>query len=453
MGGDDRRRKKSKHRSRDKEDSHRDRKKSGRDKGDDGGGKEGGKLTEEEAALYAKAREYVEKEAKDRKRHRKEKKDGKRRRSESSDSGSDSDSDGGRRARKKRSHKKGKRDDDRHHKSSRHKKKSKHSHRDEEKHGRKKKGKAAQPSFRDKASKVDASKLVSLGKMVGKPPAEPLDPESDYFSHNSHLRLYLYRQFGIYFEDLSSEESHDAFKELAKAYNEGKLEEAYYEANLPQEALDQCSRTQHKWKFRVNRTEERSLEMVRAGVKKQTEYSEGGTKPSAAPAASKRPMLPARPPQEDDNAHRRKTPQELAAQRQSDKRHREHLKLVNEEMHGVGGKADHGWERKLQKRRENSAKLHGAARDRESEAYGGAELDDDALYGGSTGVGRGRGETSFGDAVAKERRYREGREAKKAARASELQKKEEDRQKKMFEALGLTGIKPGQKIQIAPRKD
>ena len=194
-------------------------------------------------------------------------------------------------------------------------------------------------------------------------------------------------------------------------------------------------------------------------MKKQTEYNDkSGVTTTAVAGRSVSSKLPSRaqvaPREDDDNTRGRKTPQEIAAQRHSDKQHREHIKLSNEEMYDVG-KADPGsFERKREKKREQSSKLHGAARDRESEAWGGAELDDDAIYG-SAGVGRrgGRGEASYQEAVAREKQYRERKESEKAARQSELLKKEEDRQKKMFEALGLTGIKPGEKIKIAPRQE
>ena len=62
--------------------------------------------------------------------------------------------------------------------------------------------------------------------------------------------------------------------------------------------LDQCLRTKHKWRFQINRLEEQSLEMVRLGVKKQTEYNEKvaamGKTSSAVPSQSDR---------EADNAH------------------------------------------------------------------------------------------------------------------------------------------------------
>ncbi|KAL7539379.1 hypothetical protein ACHAXR_009249 [Thalassiosira sp. AJA248-18] len=492
MGSEDDHRRKSrkhsrsglrKHRSsRGSSDRHRDsgrRKESERkskEEDDDGrNGRKGKTLTEEEEKLYAKAREYLQREEKDshRRKHKDSKQQRRRRRSDSHDS---SDANSSRRDRKshrssKKEHKRSKRDDDRgDKKSSRHKKKSKHGHNrdEEEKHKKKKDGSKSESSFKDQASKIDSTKLVSLGNIVHKPPVEQLDSDTNYFSHSSHLRLYLYRQFGIHFENLTSSESHDAFKEFTESYNAGNLEEAYYDPSglLPQDALDQCSRTKHQWKFKTNRLEEQSLNYVKVGVKKQTEYKDGTTATIATAASSAgKSMIPNRQPARgsnkfnhtDDNSQQRKTPQELAAQRQSDKQHRERIKLANEEMYGAG-KADHGWERKREKRREKSEKLHGAGRDRESEAWGGAELDDDAIYGSTGGVGgggrRGRGgEASYEEAVAKGRQYRERKEAEKAARTSELLKKEEEKQKKMLEMLGLSGIKAGQKIKIAPRND
>lgn len=479
---DDRRRKSRKHDSRSsregdrrrkdderREDRHRDHSrdsKSGRGKedGKDAGRSRGGsKLTEEEERLYAKAKaqEYLEREGKGddrRRKHDKHAKDSKRRRSGSESHGDSSDSDR-KRHRDRKDHKRSKKDDD-HDKSSRHKKKSKHGHREEkQKHINKTHSSKADGSSKGKASPPDPSNLVSLGEITTEAPSSKLDPEENYFSHNSHLRLYLYRKFGIYFEDLTSSGSHSHFHDFTKSYNSGKLEKAYYNPSglLPQDALDQCQRTKHKWKFNTNRLEEQSLEFVRAGVKKQTEYndSKGETVSSAAATKigpSRQLQIAPRKDDTNDGANRRKTPAEISAQRQSDKHHRDRIKLANEEMYGVT-KADAGWERQRENRREQSEKLHGAAKDRESEAWGGAELNDDAIYGtaGVGGGGRGRrGESSYEEAVAKKRQYRERKENEKAARTSELLKKEEEKQKKMFEMLGLTA---GKKIQIAPRND
>ncbi len=73
-----------------------------------------------------------------------------------------------------------------------------------------------------------------------------------------------------------------------------------------------------------------------------------------------------------------------------------------------------------------SGRLHGASRDRESEAFG--ELDVDAIYGNggiSGGRGRGRkGEATYEEALAREKSYKERKESEKAARHSELLEKE-----------------------------
>jgi len=321
-------------------------------------------------------------------------------------------------------------------------------------------------AFKNKASPIDTAfqqQLVPLGNILRKPPADDkkLDAESDYFSHNVHLRLYLFRRYRIYFEDLTSSESHCAFGEFPKLYNSGMLEEAYY-TTLPQEAIDQCSRTKHKWKFRTNQLEEQSLELVRAGVKKQTEYS-SATTPSAATtvgiSATMREVAPTSQGNTTTNNREQHVDhaQTSASRRHTDRAHMERIKLANEEIHGVqSGKADTGWERMREKRRERSEKLHGAHRDRESEGW---ELNDDDIYGTSAGGGGkrrggGGGDVSFEEALAKERQYRERKEAETITRREGLLEKEAERQKKMFEALGLSGVmKPGEKITIAPRND
>ena len=343
------------------------------------------------------------------------------------------------------------------------KKKSKHRsgsthHRDDSrpKHKKEKRSRNSKvvtdASLRDKATSVDTTKLVSMGQISHEVPMKLLDTDIDYFAYNSHLRIFLYRKYGVCFEDLTSDESHAAFEEFVTFYNNGNLELDYYSSSLPQEALGQCLRTKYQWKFRTNKLEEQSLEMVRAGVKKQTEYSENGINTGV--------LIPSRRDVDGDNNEHpalHRSSDDIAAQRQSDKRHRERIVLANVEIHGIESKPDHGWERAREKKQQMSAKLHGAARDRDGDA--GIELDDDAIYGaggfdGGRGRGRSRGgEISYEEAVANERLRRERVEADKAARTSELLAKEAEKQKKMLEMLGLTGVKPGQKITIAPRND
>ena len=477
---------------------HRDEAEQGRRSGD------GNKLTEEEQRLYDKARAYVEQEEKtssrshrrDRhhkskrqsspedddegrrrhgrssktSRHRKERKKKDKSRDKKYHSSDEDDSDVSNRRDRKKQHKRSSRDDDDRYEKSRSKKKSKHRHHHDDdykdkkkhsKHGSRKsreKGKHLDNSFRQKATKLNNKNLISLGDINMKPPQELLHTDTNYFSHNSHLRLYLYRQYGIYFEDLTSNESHDAFQEFVSKYNNGELETAYYDpkGKLPQEALDQCSRTQHKWNFSTNRVEEQALKMVRDGVKKQTEYDAENNRTDnkgAGPMVQRTTVGPMQPvaaaAKKSNEEHNHKlSPDEKL---RSDKHHRERIKVANEEMYGVG-KADRGsWERKIEKRREQSNRQHGAARDRESEA-GAVELDDNAIYGGGGGGGGGAGDISYEAALAREKKYRERREAAKNERTTELLKKEEDKQKKMLEMLGIAGLKPGEKIKIQPRQ-
>jgi hypothetical protein len=148
------------------------------------------------------------------------------------------------------------------------KKKRRH-HRDD-KREKKRREEEKEPSPSD----ISTSQLVSLGPITNKPPTEQLDPLLHYFSHNPHLRLYLYQTHHLHFEDLSSDSAREYFNEFVTKYNSGKLQEGYYEKTLPEEALDQCrSKTRTLWKFRVNGVEEEKLNLVKAGVKKQTEYN------------------------------------------------------------------------------------------------------------------------------------------------------------------------------------
>ena len=397
---------------------------------DRGGSK---KLTEDEERLYKTAKAYVQEQENN------ERNDARKKRARRDDG---SISEGSRhkshrkdrhKSDRKKNHKRNRKDDDRD------KKKLKHRH----EHHRDKEGKkeSKQPSF-------DTSKLISLGPITNKPPTQPLDPSLNYFSHNSHLRLYLYYSYGVYFEDLSSNSSRKYFTEFVDRYNSGKLEEAYYQSQLPDEALNQCMRTKHQWKFRTNDIEEEKLNMVKAGVRKQTEYNATQSVTPASAAST----VPPREPKEDAYDREKSYQDKRAAQKLSDKRYREQVKIANEEIYGIDAKPTSGWERQQMKKREQANKTHGAHRDKE-DAIGGVDLDDDAIYGsGEIGGGRGR-DVDFKEAVSKERARRERREAEMAKKVEEGKKKEEEKRKEMLAMLGLTNVDAGKKITIAPRRD
>jgi hypothetical protein len=295
-------------------------------------------------------------------------------------------------------------------------------------------------SRHEKKKTVNKANLVPLGDIRGSPPIQLLDAEKDYFAFHQHLFVFLNREEGAAFNDLSSDEAHKAFKRFVKRYNAGDLEVAYYDG-LPSEAIDECKTTNHTWKFSTSETERRSLQYLQEGVRKQTEYE--GAKDE--PIVSQRDVLSssetnvARLPTIET---RRLTPEERLAERTANRRLREHVRTTEEEL--LGGRKD-GRERQIEKKKERAAAIHGAARDREDAQMGGIELNDDAIYGSGDGA--------FKDALARERQRNAQREQKKQDRVAELKKKEQEKQEAMIKALGLTGVIPGQKIKIAPRND
>lgn len=146
---------------------------------------------------------------------------------------------------------------------------------------KKKKTKSKHDEVRKHRSKssFNENDLVPIGPRVVEPPSKTLDPVQDYFSYHNHLRLFLFRRDGTYFEDLTSSETHRAFEEFCALYNSGKLESAYYpNFELPQEALDQCKRTRHAWNFKTTQNEIKSLNFIKSGVKQQTEYDVSNSK-------------------------------------------------------------------------------------------------------------------------------------------------------------------------------
>lgn len=76
---------------------------------------------------------------------------------------------------------------------------------------------------------------------------------------------------------------------------------------------------------------------------------------------------------------------------------------------------------------------------------GGVELNDSDLYGSGGG-------SDFQQALARQKQRSARRLDQRDARITELKEKEERRQEAMLKALGLSHIKPGQKIKIQPRK-
>lgn len=392
----------------------------------------------EEERLLRKARDYVERHKDDDDRRERKSNSNKSRHDDPSDSRR-----GSKRSERKRdyrhdsegrSRKKYKRDRSDEEESERHERRSR---KDDKKKRKKKDSKRRKHDKRHKKLHVRKSDLYPLGEIKGSPPAEPLDVHNDYFAFHQHLWVYLYRDEGIAFGDLTSEEAHSAFKRFVKRYNAGELEAAYY-TGLPPQAVDECKTTTHNWSFNTSETERKSLNFLLEGVRKQTEY-EGSRADIVAPLQKEAPRTAAI---EAPNERKRLTEEERKAERAANRRLRDHVRTAEEEL--VGGRKD-GRERQIEKRKERAEAMHGAAKDREDARVGGVELNDEAIYGS--------GDKSFQEALARERQRKAQQQQKKQDRLAELQKKEQEKQEAMIKMLGLTGVKPGQKIKIAPRND
>ena len=343
--------------------------------------------------------------------------------------------------------------DRRHRKEKRHDKKDKKKKDKESRSSKRKDNKSSKDEVASsrgpKINPPDKSKLYPMSAVLGSRPDTQIDPVKDYFTYHEHFWVYLYRNEGIAFNDLTSEQSRKAFERFASSYNAGNLEGEFYTSKLPAPVLEECKTTKHSWGFNTNMTdaEKKGLQTLQQNITKQTEYNNKAELPkSSAKSGYCQPattaMKPATGQDTDNNAGpTSKTPAERLDERRANKRLRDHVRNVNEELDG--GPKDFR-ERQLAKKREKADKIHGAARDKGEEA---TEISDRDLYGGADNT------EGFQAALAREKARKERRTQARESRITELQQKEKDKQENMLKMLGLQNVKPGQKITIAPRKE
>ncbi|KAG7350628.1 hypothetical protein IV203_009988 [Nitzschia inconspicua] len=304
-------------------------------------------------------------------------------------------------------------------------------------------------SKKETVKRPDKSNLFPMGEAVGSPPSTLIDAEKDYYSYHQEFWIYLFREEGVAFNDLDTKHAKKAFSRFAKRYNQGDLEEPYYSRKFPAQVLEETKTSKHSWSFNTSEKERQSLELLQAGVRRQTEYDNNNTSKqqvvlSSITDASQGKSHVTNPLGNiDESADRRrqKTLEERLEDRRANKRLRETVRTAEEEL--SGGPRDLR-ERQMEKKREHAARIHGASRDKE-DGGAGVELSDSALFGDEE-------RSSFETALARERSNRLRQEKKKQSRIDELQSKEDERQQNMLKMLGLDNLK-GQKIKIAPRKD
>lgn len=73
--------------------------------------------------------------------------------------------------------------------------------------------------------------------------------KDDYFAKNNEFSTWLKEEKGIYFSDLSSEDTRGLFSKFVKAWNNQKLDIRYYEG------IATAPRTAHNWKIKLQQTE------------------------------------------------------------------------------------------------------------------------------------------------------------------------------------------------------
>jgi hypothetical protein len=340
-------------------------------------------------------------------------------------------------------------DDDDNHDNDDHKRERKHRSKDkkrdnEKRRHREKKEKKDKKQKRHKGEPPDKSRLYPMGQVLGRKPDTSIDPVDDYFTFHEHFWVYLYREEGVAFNDMTAEEARKSFELFAKEYNAGNLEAEYYTAKMPAPVLEESKTTKHSWSFNNNMTdnERKGLQTLQEGIWKQTEYNskEGPPQNLFGQTATGDFKGAASAPSDAPN-FAKKTPEERLDDRRANKRLRGHVRNVQEELHG--GPKDFR-ERQLEKKRQHADRIHGAARGKND---AGIEMSDTALYGGDAN------NNQYQASLARERARKAKRTDARATRIQELQEKDKGRQEKMVQMLGLKNLEPGQKFTIAPRKD
>ncbi|KAL4140106.1 hypothetical protein PRNP1_015181 [Phytophthora ramorum] len=274
--------------------------------------------------------------------------------------------------------------------------------------------------------------------------------EEDYFLRQTEFRVWLAQTKGKYVDDLSTDEATELFTDqFAKKWNRGKLSTMFYEG-LPDAVVEQTKRTRHRWGFVAKLGEKEKFELATAkdsvdvATKRENLLSSGSKRESV-----KGPQL-----EEDRGSSKSKRrakeleedKEEQWRRRKLDqKREREYRDTVMDEL---APKAT-GREAQIEKRRQLSQKLHGAARDRD-DARDGLDVSEDFLMGG----GRGDGDEEFKRRMAQRDSTRRRKQEMQEEKLAGLKAKESARMDKFLEDMGLAGpnANGGKPMTIVPRR-
>ncbi|CAM9441771.1 unnamed protein product [Ectocarpus sp. 12 AP-2014] len=277
--------------------------------------------------------------------------------------------------------------------------------------------------------------------------------EKDYFIRAVEFKVWLCHKKKKFFEDLTSDESHELFDKFIKDWNRGKLDPHFYEGRLPDELIARTKKTQHKWGF-VNRLSDRDqmqLELANDSVHSSTEKVKGATSNvpvlpvgSAATAPGVVVGKQADGRGGDGNGRggggggggsRSGSGRRTEAKRQRRQEREKHAVVLDE----IAPK-ETGRQAVLDKRRVVGARTHAAAKERE-DAADGLDMKESDTMGGSD---------SFRETLARTQHGKQRRQMAKTEHLQGLAAKEEEKRAAFMAQMGL---KAGQKITIQPRRD
>ncbi len=202
------------------------------------------------------------------------------------------------------------------------------------------------------------------------------------FGHFFTNERFLIR--GKYWEELATEEASALFvSKFVKKWNAGRLEQMYYEG-IPEQVIETTKRTRHTWGFVKKLDEKEKFELatakdsVHVATKRSStfkhENSAGHAHKTASSSGSSdlNPRKSLRREEEDEEDRRKRKKTDRNAYR------RDKNAVLEELVPKETGK-----EAMIEKRRQMSQKLHGAAKERE-DAKDGLDLGEDFLMGGGS---------------------------------------------------------------------
>jgi hypothetical protein len=246
---------------------------------------------------------------------------------------------------------------------------------------------------------------------------------SDFFVRAKEFRVWLSQAKGRYFEELTGDEARKYFVKFVALWNTQALPAPFYDG-IPQAIIESTKRTRHTWAFttKINDADRRQLATVKDTIDIATNSTvRNRVAPRAAPRAHTI-GAPRRPAAAAAGAAAVQ-PARCATARPAPER---------------SGATGH--ERRVEKRREASSRMHASSRSRDADADGAAA---------TAAMARGAGaEDSFAAAAGSLRRREQQRGA---ARAERLMTAREKEKAKMDAFMNAMGIAPGQRIVMKPR--